>query len=74
MKKIKEFDELDWIGLLFGTMLFGLFCLVFIPSLISSNLFMNTFFIIIVTLFLINVIKYKWWITIFESVKERVKL
>jgi len=71
MKKINDFDEEDWVGLLCGTILFWLFCLLFVPSLRSSDLFMNVFFIIIVTLFLINVIKYKWWISIFESVKYK---
>lgn len=71
---MKDFNETDWAGLLFGTMFLWLFCLVFVPSLRSSNLFMNTSFIIIVTLFLINLIKYKWWVSFFESVKERVKL
>jgi len=69
MKRIKDFNETDWAGLLVGTMLFWLFCLVFIPSLRSSDLFMNISFVIIIALFLINVIKFKWWISIFESIK-----
>lgn len=69
MKNLKAFDETEWIGILIVTILIWLFCLVFVPSLRSSDLFMNIFFVIIIVLFLINVIKYKWWISIFESIK-----